>query len=98
MLPFYIFYSMFGFQRIGDLRLAGRRLTRTRLPARGDGGPHDALRRGLQHQDGSSQLIASTLPNCVAYDPCFGYELAVIMQDGMRRMLRRRKTFSITSP
>ncbi len=87
MLPFYIFYSVFGFQRIGDLVwqagdsrargfLLGATAGRTTLSG-----------EGLQHQDGSSQLIASTLPNCVAYDPCFGYELAIIMQDGMRRML-----------
>jgi pyruvate dehydrogenase E1 component len=87
MLPFYIFYSMFGFQRVGDLIwqagdcrsrgfLIGATAGRTTLSG-----------EGLQHQDGSSHLIASTVPNCRAWDPAYGYELATIIQDGTRRML-----------
>ncbi|MDH4292706.1 MAG: alpha-ketoglutarate dehydrogenase [Betaproteobacteria bacterium] len=87
MLPFYIFYSIFGFQRVGDLIwqagdcrsrgfLIGATAGRTTLSG-----------EGLQHQDGSSQLIASTVPNCRAWDPAYGYELATIVQDGARRML-----------
>ncbi len=87
MLPFYIFYSMFGFQRIGDfVWQAGDSRSRGFLLG-ATAGRTTLSGEGLQHQDGSSQLIASTIPNCVAYDPCYGYELAVIMQDGMRRML-----------
>jgi pyruvate dehydrogenase E1 component len=87
MLPFYIFYSMFGFQRIGDfVWQAGDSRSRGFLFG-ATAGRTTLSGEGLQHQDGSSQLIASTIPNCVAYDPCYGYELAVIMQDGMRRML-----------
>ncbi|MGE4110374.1 MAG: alpha-ketoglutarate dehydrogenase [Burkholderiales bacterium] len=87
MLPFYVFYSIFGFQRIGDLIwqagdcrsrgfLIGATAGRTTLSG-----------EGLQHQDGSSQLIASTVPNCRAWDPAYGYEVAAIVQDGARRML-----------
>jgi pyruvate dehydrogenase E1 component len=87
MLPFYTFYSMFGFQRIGDLAWqAGDSRARGFLVG-ATAGRTTLAGEGLQHQDGSSHLIASTIPNCVAYDPCFGYELAVIAQDGMRRML-----------
>ena len=85
MIPFYIYYSMFGFQRVGDYIWAGGD-SRARLSARRHGRPHDAGGRRLQHQDGHSQLVATTIPNCVAYDPTFDYELAVIVQDGMRRM------------
>jgi pyruvate dehydrogenase E1 component len=91
MLPFYIFYSMFGFQRVGDLIwqagdcrsrgfLIGATAGRTTLSG-----------EGLQHQDGSSHLIASTMPNCRAWDPAYGYELAAIIQDGTRRMLEAQE-------
>jgi len=86
MIPFYIFYSMFGFQRIGDLAwLAGD------IQARGflmgaTAGRTTLAGEGLQHQDGHSHLMAGTIPNCVSYDPTFSYELAVIIHDGMKRM------------
>ena len=91
MLPFYVFYSMFGFQRIGDLAWqAGDSRSRGFLLG-ATAGRTTLAGEGLQHQDGSSHLVASTIPNCVAYDPCYGYELAVILQDGMRRMLEVRE-------
>jgi pyruvate dehydrogenase E1 component len=91
MLPFYVFYSMFGFQRVGDLAWqAGDSRARGFLVG-ATAGRTTLAGEGLQHQDGSSHLIASTIPNCVAFDPCYGYELAVILQDGMRRMLEARE-------
>jgi pyruvate dehydrogenase E1 component len=87
MAPFYIFYSMFGFQRIGDLAWAAGDSRARGFLIGATAGRTTLAGEGLQHQDGSSPLIASTIPNCVAYDPCFGYELGVIVQDGMRRML-----------
>ena len=91
MLPFYVFYSMFGFQRVGDLAWqAGDSRARGFLVG-ATAGRTTLAGEGLQHQDGSSHLLASTIPNCVAYDPCYGYELAVIVQDGMRRMLDARE-------
>jgi pyruvate dehydrogenase E1 component len=91
MLPFYIFYSMFGFQRVGDLLWAAAD-SRTRGFLLGATAGRTTLSgEGLQHQDGTSHLIASTIPNCRAYDPCFAYELALILDDGMRRMLSARQ-------
>jgi pyruvate dehydrogenase E1 component len=87
MLPFYAFYSMFGFQRIGDLIWAAADSRSRGFLIGATAGRTTLAGEGLQHQDGTSHLIASTIQNCVAYDPCFGYELAVILQDGMRRML-----------
>ncbi len=91
MLPFYIFYSCFGFQRIGDLvwNAADSRSRGFLLGA--TAGRTTLSGEGLQHEDGSSHLLFSTVPNCVAYDPCFGYELALILQDGMRRMLEEQE-------
>jgi pyruvate dehydrogenase E1 component len=90
MLPFYIFYSMFGFQRVGDLLWAAAD-SRTRGFLLGATAGRTTLSgEGLQHEDGTSQLIASTVPNCRAYDPCFAHELAVIVEHGMRRMLTER--------
>jgi len=87
LIPFYIFYSMFGFQRVGDLAwAAGDSRTRGFLLG-GTSGRTTLNGEGLQHQDGHSHLAAATIPNCVAYDPTYAYELAVIVQDGMRRML-----------
>ncbi|MEP6608703.1 MAG: alpha-ketoglutarate dehydrogenase [Burkholderiaceae bacterium] len=87
MLPFYIFYSMFGFQRVGDLLWAAAD-SRTRGFLLGATAGRTTLSgEGLQHQDGTSHLSASTIPNCRAYDPCFAYELALIVEDGMQRML-----------
>ncbi|MFZ0256592.1 MAG: pyruvate dehydrogenase (acetyl-transferring), homodimeric type [Gammaproteobacteria bacterium] len=86
MIPFYIFYSMFGFQRVGDLLYsAGDSQVRGFLIG-GTAGRTTLAGEGLQHQDGHSHLLASTQPRCVAYDPTFSYELAVIIQDGLRRM------------
>jgi len=86
MVPFYIFYSMFGFQRVGDfIWAAGDMQTRGFLIG-GTAGRTTLAGEGLQHQDGHSQLVATTVPNCVAYDPTYAYELAVIVQDGLRRM------------
>jgi len=87
MLPFYIFYSMFGFQRVGDpLWAAADSRTRGFLIG-ATAGRTTLSGEGLQHEDGSSHLIASTVPNCRAYDPCYAYELAVIVEHGTRRML-----------
>ncbi len=91
MLPFYIFYSIFGFQRIGDLIWAAADMRSRGFLLGATAGRTTLSGEGLQHQDGSSHLIASTIPTCRAYDPCFGYELAVIVQDGMRRMLEEQE-------
>ncbi|MGO4683214.1 pyruvate dehydrogenase (acetyl-transferring), homodimeric type [Hyphomicrobium sp. 2TAF46] len=87
MVPFYIFYSMFGFQRIGDLAwAAGDERSRGFLLG-GTSGRTTLNGEGLQHEDGHSHLISATVPNCISYDPTFNYEVAVIVQNGMRRML-----------
>ncbi|MGH8148833.1 MAG: pyruvate dehydrogenase (acetyl-transferring), homodimeric type [Steroidobacteraceae bacterium] len=86
MVPFYIFYSMFGFQRVGDfIWAAGDSQVRGFLMG-ATAGRTTLAGEGLQHQDGHSQLVATTVPNCVSYDPTFAYELAVIIHDGLRRM------------
>ena len=86
MIPFYIYYSMFGFQRVGDFIWAGGDMQSRGFLIGGTAGRTTLAGEGLQHQDGHSQLVATTVPNCVAYDPAFAYELAVIVQDGLRRM------------
>jgi len=86
MVPFYIFYSMFGFQRIGDLAWAAGDSQARGFLIGATAGRTTLNGEGLQHQDGHSHLLASTIPNCVSYDPAFAYELAVIVQDGLRRM------------
>ncbi len=87
MIPFYIFYSMFGFQRVGDLTWAAGD-SRTRGFLLGATSGRTTLNgEGLQHEDGSSQVAASFVPNCRSYDPTYAYELAVVIQDGLRRML-----------
>jgi len=86
MLPFYVYYSMFGFQRIGDLAWAAGDLRARGFMVGGTAGRTTLNGEGLQHQDGHSHLQAAMIPNCVSYDPTFAYELAVIIQDGMRRM------------
>jgi pyruvate dehydrogenase E1 component len=91
MLPFYIYYSMFGFQRVGDLIWAAADSRARGFLVGGTAGRTTLAGEGLQHQDGSSHLAASTIPNCRAYDPCFGYELAAIVQDGARRMLQAQE-------
>lgn len=86
MIPFYIYYSMFGFQRVGDqMWLAGDIMARGFLLG-GTAGRTTLNGEGLQHEDGHSLLLASTIPTCLAYDAAFAYELAVIIQDGMKRM------------
>ncbi|HYL25031.1 MAG TPA: alpha-ketoglutarate dehydrogenase [Burkholderiales bacterium] len=91
MLPFYIYYSMFGFQRVGDLVWAAADSRARGFLVGGTAGRTTLAGEGLQHQDGSSHLAASTIPNCRAYDPCFGYELAAIIEDGARRMLEAQE-------
>jgi pyruvate dehydrogenase E1 component len=86
MVPFYVFYSMFGFQRVGDLAWAAGD-SRARGFLIGGTAGRTTLTEGLQHGDGHSHVLASTIPNCVSYDPAYGYELAVIVQEGMRRMI-----------
>ena len=86
MIPVYIFYSMFGFQRIGDLAWAAGDMRSRGFLIGGTSGRTTLNGEGLQHEDGHSQLFAAFIPNCVAYDPTYGYELAVIVQDGLRRM------------
>ena len=91
MLPFYIFYSAFGFQRIGDLIWAAGDSRCRGFLIGATAGRTTLSGEGLQHQDGSSHLLFSVVPSCVAYDPCFGYELAAILRDGVRRMLENRE-------
>ena len=94
MLPFYIYYSMFGFQRVGDLVWAAADSRARGFLVGATAGRTTLSGEGLQHQDGTSHLIASTIPTCRAYDPCFGYEVAVIVRDGIARMLdAREETF-----
>ena len=86
MVPFYMFYSMFGFQRVGDFIWAAGDIQARGFLIGATAGRTTLAGEGLQHQDGHSQLVATTVPNCVAYDPAYAYELAVIIQDGLRRM------------
>ncbi len=86
MIPFYIFYSMFGFQRIGDLAWAAGDIRCRGFLLGGTAGRTTLAGEGLQHQDGHSHTLAGTVPSCVAYDPTYAYELAVIVHDGLRRM------------
>src|SRR5215831_15899975 len=92
MVPFYIFYSMFGFQRVGDFVWAAGDIQARGFLLGATAGRTTLAGEGLQHQDGHSQLIASTVPNCVAYDPTYAYELAVIIHDGLRRMFAERES------
>ena len=87
MLPFYIFYSMFGFQRIGDLAWAAGDMRSRGFLLGGTAGRTTLNGEGLQHEDGHSHLWSGAIPNCISYDPTFAFELAVIIQDGMRRMM-----------
>ena len=91
MMPFYIFYSMFGFQRIGDLIWAAADQMPRGFLIGATAGRTTLAGEGLQHQDGHSHLLASTIPNCVSYDPTFAYELAVIFRDGLRRMYEKKE-------
>jgi pyruvate dehydrogenase E1 component len=87
MVPFYIYYSMFGYQRVGDLIWAAGDSRTRGFMLGGTAGRTTLNGEGLQHEDGHSHLLFSVVPNCRAYDPAFGYELAVIIQEGLRRML-----------
>jgi pyruvate dehydrogenase E1 component len=88
MIPFYIFYSMFGLQRVGDLTWAAGDMRSRGFLLGGTAGRTTLNGEGLQHEDGHSHVLASTIPNCVSYDPTFAYEVAVIIQDGLRRMFK----------
>ena len=91
MVPFYVFYSMFGFQRVGDIAWAAGD-SRTRGFLLGATSGRTTLNgEGLQHEDGHSHVLASTIPNCKSYDPTFAYEVAVIIQDGLRRMVAEQE-------
>ena len=91
MIPFYIFYSMFGFQRIGDLAWAAGDMQARGFLLGGTAGRTTLAGEGLQHDDGHSHLFSCNIPNCVSYDPTYSYELAVIVQDGLRRMFREQE-------
>ncbi|MBP0048498.1 pyruvate dehydrogenase (acetyl-transferring), homodimeric type [Marinobacterium sp. AK62] len=91
MVPFYIFYSMFGFQRIMDLAWAAGDSQARGFLIGATSGRTTLNGEGLQHQDGHSHLMAQMIPNCVSYDPTYGYELAVIVQDGLRRMYQEQE-------
>jgi pyruvate dehydrogenase E1 component len=86
MIPFYIFYSMFGFQRVGDLAWAAGDMQCRGFLLGGTAGRTTLAGEGLQHQDGHSHTLAGTIPSCISYDPAYAYELAVIVHDGLRRM------------
>jgi pyruvate dehydrogenase E1 component len=91
MIPFYIFYSMFGLQRVGDLVWASGDIRARGFLLGGTAGRTTLNGEGLQHEDGHSQVLASVIPNCVSYDPTFAYEVAVILQDGLRRMMENQE-------
>jgi pyruvate dehydrogenase E1 component len=86
-IPFFIFYSMFGFQRIGDFIWAAGDMRSRGFLLGGTAGRTTLNGEGLQHEDGQSHIMASFIPNCVSYDPTYAYEVAVIVQDGLRRMI-----------
>ena len=89
MIPVYIFYSMFGMQRVGDLAWAAGDMLARGFLVGGTSGRTTLNGEGLQHQDGHSQVIAGCIPNCQSYDPTFAYEIAVIFHDGLKRMYAR---------
>ena len=91
MIPFYIYYSMFGFQRIGDLAWAAGDMQARGFLLGGTAGRTTLAGEGLQHQDGQSHLLSSMIPNCVSYDPTYAYELAVIIQNGLYRMYHQQE-------
>jgi pyruvate dehydrogenase E1 component len=91
MIPFFIFYSMFGFQRIGDLAWAAGDMRARGFLIGGTSGRTTLNGEGLQHEDGNSHIISGLVPNCVSYDPTFAYELMVILQDGLRRMYQEQE-------
>jgi len=92
MIPFYIYYSMFGFQRIGDLAWAAGDMQVRGFLMGGTAGRTTLAGEGLQHQDGHSLIVAGTIPNCISYDPTFAYELAVIIHSGLKRMYQLKES------
>ena len=92
MIPFYIFYSMFGFQRVGDFAWAAGDIQTRGFLMGGTSGRTTLAGEGLQHDDGHSHLFSANIPNCISYDPTFAYELAVIIQDGLRRMYQDQES------
>jgi pyruvate dehydrogenase E1 component len=91
MIPFYIYYSMFGLQRIGDLAWAAGDMQARGFLLGGTSGRTTLNGEGLQHEDGHSQLVAGTIPNCLSYDPSFAHEVGVIIQDGLKRMVEKQE-------
>jgi len=91
MVPFYVYYSMFGFQRIGDLAWAAGDMQARGFLLGGTSGRTTLNGEGLQHEDGHSHIMANTIPNCVSYDPTFAHEVAVIMHRGLQRMVERQE-------
>jgi pyruvate dehydrogenase E1 component len=91
MVPFYVYYSMFGFQRIGDLAWAAGDMQARGFLLGGTSGRTTLNGEGLQHEDGHSHILAGTIPNCVSYDPTFAHEVGVIMQHGLKRMVERQE-------
>ncbi|KKW68459.1 pyruvate dehydrogenase [Lampropedia cohaerens] len=91
MIPFYVFYSMFGFQRVGDFAWAAGDMQARGFLLGGTSGRTTLNGEGLQHEDGHSHILAGTIPNCVSYDPTFAHEVAVIMHDGLKRMVEKQE-------
>jgi pyruvate dehydrogenase E1 component len=91
MIPFYTFYSMFGLQRVGDLAWAAGDMRARGFLLGGTAGRTTLNGEGLQHEDGHSHVLASTIPNCIPYDPTFAHEVAVIMHDGLKRMIEQQE-------
>ncbi|MDH5855872.1 pyruvate dehydrogenase (acetyl-transferring), homodimeric type [Lampropedia aestuarii] len=91
MIPFYVYYSMFGFQRIGDFAWAAGDMQARGFLLGGTSGRTTLNGEGLQHEDGHSHILAGTIPNCISYDPTFAHEVAVIMQDGLKRMVEKQE-------
>jgi pyruvate dehydrogenase E1 component len=91
MIPFYVYYSMFGFQRIGDLAWAAGDMQARGFLLGGTSGRTTLNGEGLQHEDGHSHILAGTIPNCISYDPTFAHEVAVIMQNGLKRMVENQE-------
>nr|MBP7414723.1 pyruvate dehydrogenase (acetyl-transferring), homodimeric type [Giesbergeria sp.] len=91
MIPFYVYYSMFGFQRIGDLAWAAGDMQARGFLLGGTSGRTTLNGEGLQHEDGHSHILAGTIPNCVSYDPTFAHEVAVILHHGLQRMVERQE-------
>jgi len=91
MIPFYIYYSMFGFQRIGDLAWAAGDMQARGFLLGGTAGRTTLNGEGLQHEDGHSHILSATIPNCVSYDPTYAHELAVIVHDGLKRMVEKQE-------